>query len=143
MGRTLRGAARARLYYASVRLLLEAGQAGTVNRAALDLLGDVIETYLPIGEEESGAFRRQLADEGGDSMALDVTELTWRSRRDLEITLRTRGDDIRRLARLRFGRVSDEVEAAINGAETVEALDALFDRAVVAQTEAELLAPGS
>jgi hypothetical protein len=143
MGRSLRGAARARLYYACVQLLIEAGRTGMVNRAALDLLGDVVETYLSTGQEDRGELRRRLVADGGDSMALDVTELTWRSRRDLELTFRIRGDDIRRITRLRFGRVADEVEAAIAGAETVEALDSLLDRAVVAKTEDELLTPGS
>jgi hypothetical protein len=55
--------------------------------------------------------------------------------------LRTRREDVRRVIQLRFGHVSPEVDALIAATETEEGLTALFDRAVVAQNEDELLWP--
>ena len=72
-------------------------------------------------------------------MPLAVTELTWLSRVDLEVTLRTLRKDIRKVVQVRFGRLSPEVEALIDGTEEEDALNALFDKALVAQTEGDLL----
>jgi hypothetical protein len=141
MGRTLRGTERARLYYGCVHRLIEAERAGEVNRATMELLGDVVETYLPLSGEDRVALRQAVEQEGGDLMTLDATELTWRSRIDLEATLRTRREDVRKVVQAHFGRVSPEVEAVISGAQTEEALTALFDRALAVQVEADLLAP--
>ena len=69
----------------------------------------------------------------------EATELTWRSRIDLEVTLRTRREDIRELMQDKFGRVSPEVEAMIGAASTEDDLRALFRRAIAAQTESNLL----
>ena len=68
---------------------------------------------------------------------MDATELTWADR----ISLRTRREDIKRLVQFKFGRVSPEVDARVEATETKEGLTALFDRAVVAQNEDELLRP--
>jgi hypothetical protein len=68
---------------------------------------------------------------------MEATELTWAG----QISLRAQRKDIRRLIQLRFGRVSPEVEALIAATETEDGLTALFDRAVVAQHEEELLRP--
>ena len=68
---------------------------------------------------------------------MDATELTWAD----QISLRTRREDIRRVIQLRFGRVSPEVDALIAATDTEDGLTALFDRAVVAQNEDELLRP--
>lgn len=51
MGRSLRGTARARLYYGCVRRLIDAERAGEVNPATRELLGDVVETYLGVAKE--------------------------------------------------------------------------------------------
>ncbi len=74
-------------------------------------------------------------------MARDVTELTWRSRIDLEATPRTRREDVRKVVQVHVGRVSPDVGAVISGAQTEEALTALFDRALAAQAETDLLGP--
>jgi hypothetical protein len=139
MGRSLRGAARARLYYGCLRRLLDAEQTGEINPATRALLGDVVETYLAVAAEDRAALQQQLEGEGGEIMALDVTELTFMSRLDLEVTLRTRREDIRKVVQARFGRVSPEVKAVIDGTEEEEALNALFDQALAAQTESDLL----
>lgn len=138
MGRSLRGAERAQLYYFCLQRLLDAERSGKINRAVLELLGDVIETYLPIGEVERMALRQQVMMEGGDIMALDATELTWRSRMDWEVTVRTRREDIRRIIRTRFGHVSADVEELIRGTDTEDGLDALFDHALTVQAESDL-----
>jgi len=139
MGRSLRGAARARLYYGCLRRLLDAEQTGEINPATRALLGDVVETYLAVAAEDRAALQQQLEGEGGEIMALDVTELTFMSRLDLDATLRTLRRDIRKVVQARFRRLSPEVEAVISGTEDEEALNALFDKALAAQTENELL----
>jgi len=72
---------------------------------------------------------------------MDATELTWADQIDLRSSLRTQRKDIRRLVQLKFGRVSPEINALVEATETKEGLTALFDRAVVAQNEDELLRP--
>ena len=72
---------------------------------------------------------------------MDATELTWADQIDLHSSLRTQRKDIRRLVQLKFGRVSPEINALVEATETKEGLTALFDRAVVAQNEDELLRP--
>jgi len=67
--------------------------------------------------------------------------LTWRSRVDLDVTVRTRREDIRKVVEVRFGRVSPEVNAVIDETETDEELNALFERALRAQTENDMLRP--
>jgi len=141
MGRARRGAARARLYYRCLQRLLDAERAGEVNQATMELLGDVVETYLTIGADDRAALRRQVEVEGGDIMALEATELTWRSRVDLDVTVRTRREDIRKIVEVRFGRVSPEVDAVIGETEAEEELNALFERALQAQTENDVLRP--
>jgi len=66
---------------------------------------------------------------------MEATELTWRSRFKLEV----RREDIKRVVQVRLGRLSPEVEAAINAITSDDELEALFDRALVAQTESDLL----
>ncbi len=69
-------------------------------------------------------------------MAVDLSHLTWASRREIEI----RQEDIRELVQIRCGRVSPDVEAAIEqNAETDDALMALLRRAATARTESGLL----
>ena len=96
-------------------------------------------TYLPLTDEEREALRVQLEQEG--DVTMEATELTWADQIDLRSSLRTRREDIRRLIQLKFGRLSPEVEALIEATETEDGLTALFDRAVVAQPEDELLRP--
>ena len=72
---------------------------------------------------------------------MDATELTWADQIDLRSSLRTQRKDIRRLVQLKFGRVSPEINALVEATETEEGLTALFDLAVVAQNEDELLRP--
>lgn len=71
-------------------------------------------------------------------MVVDLSQLTWASRLEIEF----RQNVIREVVQERFGSVSPDVEAAIEqSAETDDALDALFRRAVTARTESDLLAP--
>ncbi len=138
MGRGLRGAKRAALYVDCLQQLLAAARIGEVSPAEADLLADVVETYLPAGVEDRTEFRLQLEGQGGEATMMDLSGLTWRSRVEIE----TRCDDIRKLVQARFGRVSPDVEAAIDkSAETDEALDAFLIRAGMASTESDLLEP--
>jgi len=69
-------------------------------------------------------------------MAVDLSQLTWASRREIEI----RQEAIREIVQIRFGRVSPDVEAAIEqSAETDDALMALFRKAATARTESDLV----
>lgn len=74
-------------------------------------------------------------------MALETAELSWRSRVDLEVTLRTQRKDIRKAVEVRFGHVSPEVDAVIGETATEEELNALFERALRARTENDILRP--
>ena len=103
------------------------------------LLGNLVVTYLPLTDEEREALRIQLEQRG--DMTMDATELTWADQIDLRSSLRTRREDIKRLIQYKFGRVSPEVDARVEATETEDGLTALFDRALVAQNEDELLRP--
>ncbi len=137
MGRGLRGARRAALHVACLQQLLTAARAKEVDPATADLLADVVTTYLPTNVEDRAALRLQLQQEqGGHTMAVDLSHLTWASRREIEI----RQEDIRELVQIRCGRISPDVEAAIEqSAETDDALMALLRRAATAWTESGLL----
>jgi len=138
MGRGLRGAKKAALHVACLQRLLSAARAREVDPATADLLADVVTTYLPANVEDRAALRLQLQEQGGDAMAVDLSQLTWASRREIEI----KQEDIREAVQERFGYVSPDVEAAIEkSADTDDELKALFRRAVTARTESDLLAP--
>ena len=127
------------LHRACLRRVLDAEQSGQVDAARAFLLGNLVETYLPLTDEEREALRVQLEQEG--DVTMEATELTWADQIDLRSSLRTRREYVRRAIQLRFGRVSPEVDALVEATETEEGLTALFDRAVVAQNEDELLRP--
>jgi hypothetical protein len=127
--------AQIRLHLACLRRVHDAERSGQVNAARTFLLVNLVATYLPLTDEEREALRVQLSQEG--DVTMEATELTWADR----ISLRARREYVRRAIQLRFGRVSPEVDALVEATETEEGLTALFDRAVVAQTEDELLRP--
>ncbi len=120
-----------------MRRLLEAAQAGEVNQATTRLLGALIDTYLPVNVEDRVALRVQLEaqGQGGEAMAIETTELTWRDQVELEATRRTKREDIRRALHVRFGHVAPEVEELIDNTAADTDLDALFDRALLARSE--------
>jgi len=118
MGRSLRGAQRARLYFACLQRLLAAEQAGEVNQAATRLLGAVIDTYLPVTVEDRTALRVQLQATGGDVMAIEATELTWRDQVELEAMR----EAIATVIKARFGQVSPTIQATLEGTQSEDAL---------------------
>jgi hypothetical protein len=127
--------AQIRLHLACLRRVHDAERGGEVDAARAFLLVNLVATYLPLTDEERDALRVQLEREG--DVTMEATELTWADR----ISLRARREYVRRAIQLRFGRVSPEVDALVEATETEEGLTALFDRAVVAQNEDELLRP--
>ena len=127
--------AQIRLHLACLRRVHDAERSGQVDAARAFLLVNVVATYLPLTDEERDALRVQLSQEG--DVTMDATELTWADR----ISLRARREYVRRAIQLRFGRVSPEVDALVEATETEDGLTALFDRALVAQNEDELLRP--
>ncbi len=135
MGRSLRGAKRAQLYFDCLRRLLDVEQAGEVNGATTRLLGAVVDTYLPVNVEDRTALRVHLQATGGDVMAIEATELTWRDQVELGATRQA----IKTIIEARFGRVSPALEAALEGSRSEEALDALLRHAAVAPTEDAVL----
>jgi len=68
-------------------------------------------------------------------MVIEATKLTWRDQVELEATRK----NIRRAIQVRFGHVTPEVEALINNTASDTDLDALFDRALLARTEDDVL----
>src|SRR5919199_1232880 len=121
------------LHLACLRRVHDAEQGGEVDAARAFLLVNLVATYLPLTDEEREALRVQL-EQGGD-VTMEATELTWADR----ISLRARREDIRRLVRLKFGRVAPEVGALIEGVDSEEAAGELFDRVFAVQTESDLL----
>ena len=124
-----------------MRRLLEAAQAGEVNQATTRLLGALIDTYLPVNVEDRAALRVQLEaqGQGGEAMAIETTELTWRDQVELEATRRAKREVIRRALHVRFGQVAPEVEELINNTAADADLDALFDRVLLARSESDVL----
>ena len=131
--------AQIRLRLACLRRVHDAERSGQVDAARTFLLVNLVATYLPLTDEERDALRVQLSQEG--DVTMDATELTWAGQIDLRSSLRTRREDIKRLIQFKFGRVSPEVDARVEATETEDGLTALFDRAVVAQNEEDLLRP--
>jgi len=121
------------LYLACLRRLVDAELAGNIDAARAFLLGNVVETYSPLGDAERDQLRVQLQEEGDTTM--EATDLTWGDR----IALRTMRKDIKQLVRIRFGGVSPDVEARIDAAQSEEDLNALFRRAAVAQAETDVI----
>jgi hypothetical protein len=89
--------------------------------------------------EEREELRVQGQQEG--DAAMEPTTLEGARQLFREHSLRTRREDIRRLVQLRFGRVWPEVDELIATTWTEDGMTGLFDRAVVAQHEDELLRP--
>jgi len=137
MGRSLRGARRAQLYFDCLRRLLDAAQAGEVNQAATRLLGAVIDTYLPVDVEDRVALRVQLEaqGQGGAVMAIEATELTWRD----QVEFQANRKSIRAVIQTRFGHISPAVEATLESTRSEEALAEFLRRAITTPTEGELI----
>src|ERR671930_479234 len=131
--------AQIRLHLACLRRVHDDERGGEVDAARTFLLVNLVATYLPLTDEERDALRVQLEQEG--DVTMEATELTWADQIDLRSSLRARREYVRRLIQLKFGRVSPEIDALIEGIETEDGLTALFDRAVVAKNEDELLRP--
>src|SRR2546421_12532373 len=96
--------AQIRLHLACLRRVYDAERGGAVDAAQAFLLGNLVQSYLPLTDEEREALRVQLSQEG--DVTMDATELTWAGQIDLRSSLRTRREDVRRAIQLRFGRVS-------------------------------------
>ena len=139
MGRSLRRAKRAELYVTCLQRLMDAERQGDIDRDTANLLNDVVETYLPISGEDRTALRVQWEREGRSAETMKTTELTWQSRIDQEVTIRTRREDIREIVHRKFGRVAPEIEALIDGTDSEDDLKALFGRAIDARTEHDVL----
>jgi len=101
----------------------------------------VTDTYLPVGVEDrtAPAPRVQVEATGGDVIAIETAELTWRDQVERGAIARARREDIRTIIEARFGRVSSALEAALEGVQSEETLDALLRRAAVALTEDAVL----
>jgi hypothetical protein len=119
--------------------VLDAERGGEVDAARAYLLANLVETYLPLSVEEREELRVQLQQE--DDTGMETTALEWAQQLFRDNSLRTRREDVRRAIQLRFGRVLPEVDALVEATATEDGLTALFDRAVVAQNEDELLQP--
>ena len=72
-------------------------------------------------------------------MVIEATELTWRDQVELEGATRAEREFIRELVRRKFERISPEVEALIGRTESEGDLRALFERAIDARAESDLL----
>ncbi len=68
-------------------------------------------------------------------MVIEATELTWRDQVEIEATRKA----IKRAIQVRFVHVTPEVEELIDNTASDTDLDALFDRALLARTENDML----
>lgn len=129
--------ARVALLRDALKRIAGAKQAGELDEARAFLLWNLIETYFRRSVEDRKELRVQLDQEEDASM--EATDLTWAGAIDLEATLRTQRKAIREVVQYKFGQVSPAVQAVINGTDAEEELDALFKRALAAQTEQDFL----
>ncbi len=101
------------------------------------MLGNLIETYLPLSAREREELRVQWEQEG--DMTMEATQLTWADELMLRNELQTKRKDIKDVIAFKFGEVPSDVDAAIDSATTEQELTALFQRAAVARTQDDLL----
>jgi hypothetical protein len=132
--------AQVRLHITALRRVLDAARAGDVDAAQAFLLGNLIDTYLPLSVEEQAELRVQL---GQGDRSMGTREWTWADQLALETRLAGERRTTRHLIQRKFGRVPPDVEREIESITTEEELMALFDRALAAVTEADLLRPSS
>lgn len=92
---------------------------------------------MPLTDAEREALRLQLEQEGDTTM--EATELTWADQIDLRASMRKGRQDIKKLIGIKFGRISPDMEAYIDGIDSEETLDAFFERVAAAQTDTELV----
>ncbi len=70
---------------------------------------------------------------------MEGTRLTWADEIILRNELQTRREDIRHLIQRKFGEAPAGVDAVIGSAGTDDEITALFDRAIFARIEDDLL----
>ena len=70
---------------------------------------------------------------------MEATELTWADQIDLRASMRKGRQVIKKLIGIKFGGISPDMEAYIDGIDSEEELDVLFERVAAAQTENELV----
>jgi len=90
-------------------------------------------------EDELVEYARRQDLEAGDVVATESVALTWRDQIELEAVTRAERAFIRELVRRKFERISPEVGSLIDRAESEGDLRALFERAIDARTESDLL----
>ena len=117
--------------------VLDAMASGQVDAARAFMLGNLIETYLPLSAREREDLRVQWEQEG--DMTMEATQLTWADELMLRNELQTKRKDIKDVIAFKFGEVPSDVDAAIDSATTEQELTALFQRAAVARTQDDLL----
>jgi hypothetical protein len=120
------------------------------------LLGNVIETRLPVPEAELDRYRRLVSRK--EYRKVQDVELTWADRIRLEGEkkgrregrreglqeglqeglLRGKRETLKRLLASRFGALSARAESRIDALASVEELDSCFDRGLTAGSLAEL-----
>lgn len=122
---------------ACLRRVLDAERSRQINAAQAFMLGDLIDTYLPLSAREREELRVQWEQEG--NVTMEATRLTWADELMLRKKLETKREDIRHIIQLKFGEVRSDINAAIDTAATEAELTAFLDRAVTAKTLDDLL----
>jgi hypothetical protein len=112
------------------------------------LLGNLIETRLPVPEAELDRYRRLVSRK--EYRKVQDVELTWADKVRLEGVkegrreglqeglLRGKRETLKRLLASRFGPLSVRAESRIDALASVEELDSCFDRGLTAGSLAEL-----
>ncbi len=125
------------LHLAALRRVRAAVEAGQVDAARAFLLVNLIATYLPLSDEERGALRVQLEQQGDTTM--QATELTWAEQIFEQGEQRGMREAARTMLRARFGAVAPEIEAVLAGLTREDELAAFIERAAVAHSASELI----
>ena len=107
------------------------------------LLNNIIETYTKLTEEEEEQFQQMLEQPEAKEakQMISVYEMRGREAGREEGFLIGKRDTLLRLLRLRFGAVSEAVEARIEAITSSDTLDALLDQALTASALQDIQFP--
>ena len=96
------------------------------------LLVDVIKAYFPVPERDKARYERLLSRK--EYRVVQETELTWSERLREE----GKGEALKRMLIAKFGPLSADVEARIDGATSAGKLDDYLERVLTASSLAEM-----
>ena len=112
----------------------------TVDEARKMLLANIVETYLPLSEEEQGRFRELLAQSGSEetNQMISVYEERGIAKGLQQGIVGGKRDMMLKLLRLKFGTLPQNVEAKVQALTAETELDTLSERVLTANSLQEM-----